>query len=78
MIGVWKDGTCEECFLIYWEGGNENHFMSGSMCARMCRREGEEPVRGRGGRGRRRRRREERGRRFRNLDNGLYDYDLGS
>ena len=35
MIGVWKDGTCEECFLIYWEEGNENHFMSGSICARM-------------------------------------------
>ena len=49
------------------------------MCARTCRREGEEPGSERGRRGRRRRRRrEERERRFRNLDNGLYDYDLGS
>ena len=72
MIGVWKDGTCEECFLIYWEGGNEKHLMGGSMCVRMCRGEGEEAMSGR------RRRREERERRFKNLDNGLYDYDLGS
>ena len=63
-------------FDLLGRGQRESFYELIYVCANVCRREGEEPGSERGRRGRRRR--EERERRFKNLDNGLYDYDLGS